>query len=161
MVDAARAAAAFEQFAIVSPDTDKASPFRWVIWDNGFGSEKSVDLVLFRRQGGRAIRLWSRRWPDGYLPRLQRVWTWELDSRPVMALTFQYGAGWMHLELFGLNKRGQVVAIGAADGSTVDLRFGETGWFFRARQAIDEPPRCLRYHPNPPRLDEIPCEADR
>ncbi len=54
MADAAHAAAAFEQFAIVRPDMGEESPFCWVILDNGFGSENSVNLVLFQRQGAYA-----------------------------------------------------------------------------------------------------------
>jgi hypothetical protein len=160
--EAARAAARFGQLSILSPESgDAPSPLRWSVWDNGFGPDQAVDLVLFRRQGETATRAWSQRWPEGYLPRIRNIWNWQYEQQPVLMLVFQYGAALEHLELFGLDKQDRVVPLARAEATMFETRTSESGLRIVAGQSAGEPPRCLQYHPAPPRLTDVPCDVQR
>lgn len=162
MTDAARAARQFEQLTVLSPEPGEASSrLRWAVWDNGFGSDQAVDLVLFQRHADSPERLWSQRWPGGYLPRIQNAWNWQYESRPMLLLIFQYGAALEHLELFGLDKQGLVIPLARAEATFFETHVTEAGLRIIAGQGAGEPPRCLQYHSDPPQLVDAACNASR
>lgn len=143
-------------------ETDPTGQRRWAAWQEGVGDGQATYLALFATGNGGVTPVWSMRWPNGYEPRLRTLTEWSYRDGSIAAITVQFGAGAVEVDLFGLGADGQPRPLGKYEAAAAEWRGDAKGvpvLVLHDRQATALKTRCLAWRAATAVLAPVRCPA--
>ncbi|MGB8840870.1 MAG: hypothetical protein WCC64_07340 [Aliidongia sp.] len=146
------------QLAVIDP----AKALSWAVWGEGSPANQSVHLALF--SVATDAPLWTDVKAEAYDPGFRLLTDWRQENRPMVAVTFRYGAAAAQIELYGLDATDHPIRLderlGAEIGWTIDTA-GRTLLVIYSQQSGMLQPTCFGWDTGSGKLLPQPCPSTR